>query len=188
MNIRLIPAEQLTPEHVAAWADIQRAEAALDSPYFRPEFTQAVAAVRGDVEVGVLEEGGEPVGFFPFQRGRGNVARPVGGTNVRFPRRRRRRRRGLGPAATPPRLPAGGVALRSSDRRRRNRCGRTIGTSLPRPTSICLGGWDGYQARQLAGTWKSFKRAMRKLRHAATRGRAAARRNSLRQADRSSAP
>ena len=80
MNIRRpIPPIALTPEHLAAWADIQRADAALDSPYFRPEFTQAVAAVRGDVEVGVLEEGGEPVGFFPFQRGRRNVARPVGG-------------------------------------------------------------------------------------------------------------
>ena len=79
MNIRVITADRLTPEHVAVWSDIQQADAALDSPYFRPEFTQAVASVRGDVEVGLLEEGGELVGFFPFQRGRKNVALPIGG-------------------------------------------------------------------------------------------------------------
>ena len=54
-------------------------DAALDSPFFRPEFTQAVAAVRGDVEVAVLEENGEPAGFFPYQRGGWGGGRPVGG-------------------------------------------------------------------------------------------------------------
>ena len=62
-----------------AWSQIQRDNEELASPYFRPEFTQAVASVRGDVEVAVLEDHGEIVGFFPYQRGRGGVARPVGG-------------------------------------------------------------------------------------------------------------
>lgn len=79
MNVEVFPADRLTPELVAAWSEIQRSEPLLDSPYFRPEFTLAVAAVRGDVEVGVLEEGGRPVGFFPFQRDKGGVGRPVGG-------------------------------------------------------------------------------------------------------------
>ena len=39
----------------------------LDNPFFRPEFTQAVAAVRDDVEVAVLEIQQQPVGFFPYQ-------------------------------------------------------------------------------------------------------------------------
>jgi CelD/BcsL family acetyltransferase involved in cellulose biosynthesis len=69
----------LTPEEVHAWSDLQRADPTLESPFFRPEFTQAVAAVRADVEVAILEEAGQPVGFFPFQRGRWRAGRPVGG-------------------------------------------------------------------------------------------------------------
>src|SRR5262249_36336810 len=46
--------------------------------YFRPEFTQDVAAVRDDVRVAVFERGGEAVGFFPFQRDRWRIGRPVG--------------------------------------------------------------------------------------------------------------
>jgi CelD/BcsL family acetyltransferase involved in cellulose biosynthesis len=79
MNIIALPAKQLTPEQVQAWDQLQRCNPTLDSPYFRPEFTRAVAAVRPNVEVAVLEEGGEPVGFFPFQRGRWGVGKPVGG-------------------------------------------------------------------------------------------------------------
>jgi CelD/BcsL family acetyltransferase involved in cellulose biosynthesis len=37
-----------------------------------------VAAVRDDVEVGILERSGTSVGFFPFQRGRFSRGRPVG--------------------------------------------------------------------------------------------------------------
>jgi CelD/BcsL family acetyltransferase involved in cellulose biosynthesis len=78
MKITALPARQLRPEHVQAWARLQQSDPDLESPFFRPEFTQLVASVR-EVEVAVLEEGGEPAGFFPFQRyfwGRGG---PVGG-------------------------------------------------------------------------------------------------------------
>ncbi|HZZ30148.1 MAG TPA: GNAT family N-acetyltransferase [Pirellulales bacterium] len=78
MKITTFPAAQLSQEHWTAWSEVQRSEKEFDSPYFRPEFTQAVAAVRNDVEVGVLEQAGEMVGFFPYQRARG-IARPVGG-------------------------------------------------------------------------------------------------------------
>ena len=39
-------ASQLTPEQVQAWSRLQREDPAVDSPFFRPEFTQAVAAIR----------------------------------------------------------------------------------------------------------------------------------------------
>jgi CelD/BcsL family acetyltransferase involved in cellulose biosynthesis len=78
MDIHTIPFERLTSDELAAWSAIQRAEPALDSPYFRPEFSEAIAAVRNDVEVAVLREGGRPVGFFPYQRTRRNTGRPVG--------------------------------------------------------------------------------------------------------------
>jgi CelD/BcsL family acetyltransferase involved in cellulose biosynthesis len=68
MNVRSVSADRLTPEQIAAWSAVQQSEPSLDSPFFRPEFTQAVAAVRRDVEVGLLEQDGKPVGFFPYQR------------------------------------------------------------------------------------------------------------------------
>ena len=77
MNIRTTKPQLLTPEELGAWRTMQ-ADAA-HSPFFRPEFTQAVAAVRDDVEVAVLDIQQQPVGFFPYQRSRRNVARPVAG-------------------------------------------------------------------------------------------------------------
>ncbi|MGH7326108.1 MAG: GNAT family N-acetyltransferase, partial [Candidatus Rokuibacteriota bacterium] len=79
MKVHLVRPRELSGDLVAAWEEILRDEPALDSPYFRPEFVQAVASVRTDVEIGVLEDGNRAVGFFPFQRGRWRVARPVGG-------------------------------------------------------------------------------------------------------------
>ena len=71
--------DELTADQVASWRRIQQSQPHLDSPYFTPDFTQAVGRVREDVEVAVLEDRGRPVGFFPFQRGNFNIARPVGG-------------------------------------------------------------------------------------------------------------
>jgi CelD/BcsL family acetyltransferase involved in cellulose biosynthesis len=79
MNATIIPARDLTSAYIAVWDAIQRADRNLASPFFRPEFSQAVAEVRPDVEVAVIERNGKIVGFFPFQRQRGNVGRPVGG-------------------------------------------------------------------------------------------------------------
>jgi CelD/BcsL family acetyltransferase involved in cellulose biosynthesis len=79
MKTTVIAADRLSAEQARTWEQFVQADAALDSPFFRPEFTQAVAAVRGDVEVAVLEDHGQPAGFFPFQRARRNVGLPVGG-------------------------------------------------------------------------------------------------------------
>jgi CelD/BcsL family acetyltransferase involved in cellulose biosynthesis len=79
LNISLVPGDRLDGEQVAAWRELQQANPALGSPCFAPEFTQAVATVRDDVEVAVLQRGGETLAFLPFQR-RGNTrAVPVGG-------------------------------------------------------------------------------------------------------------
>jgi CelD/BcsL family acetyltransferase involved in cellulose biosynthesis len=78
MKYTVIPGRELSPELVARWSAIQQANSTLVSPYFCPEFTQAVAAVRDDVYVGLLENGKGIVGFFPFHRKRGGVARPIG--------------------------------------------------------------------------------------------------------------
>src|SRR5262249_1327423 len=64
---------------VDAWTRLQQANPDLRSPYFHPEFTKIIAAVRNDVEVAVLELDNEIVALFPFQREQACHARPVGG-------------------------------------------------------------------------------------------------------------
>jgi CelD/BcsL family acetyltransferase involved in cellulose biosynthesis len=78
MKIRIIPAAQLTQDLVSAWSGLQRSNQALASPFFRPEFTLAVAAERRGVNVAVLEERGEPVGFLPFERSRWGSGQATG--------------------------------------------------------------------------------------------------------------
>jgi CelD/BcsL family acetyltransferase involved in cellulose biosynthesis/GT2 family glycosyltransferase len=78
LNVTTLPAADLSAEQVACWTRLQERDPELASPYFRPEFTLAVAAVRRDVEVAVLAQDGETAGFFPYQR-RWRSALPVGG-------------------------------------------------------------------------------------------------------------
>lgn len=165
MDIRVLSADQLTAEQIAAWGNIQRAEPALDSPYFRPEFTQAVASVRSDVEVAVIEEAGAPVGFFPFQRSSKNVARPVGGRMSDF--------HGV----------VAGKDVAWSPRQLLDACGLSAWhfdhlvaaqepfqpyhwNVAPSPYLDLSQGWEGYQGHQRKSHKESFKRALRKHRHA----------------------
>ena len=67
MKYELINAAELDPALVERWDAIQRAAPELASPYFRPEYVQAVAGVRANVQIAVLGDAGEAVGFFPFE-------------------------------------------------------------------------------------------------------------------------
>lgn len=78
MKVEVIQATDLQPVHLAAWNDILRQQPALDSPFFTPEFVQAVASARRDVEVALLHDHDRLAGFFAFQRAGLNVAVPVG--------------------------------------------------------------------------------------------------------------
>jgi len=77
MKMSVIEARKLTPDHVSAWRLLQRADSAVDSPWMHPELTIAVAESQDNIEVTVLDDGGEYVGFFPFCRGPRNVGQPV---------------------------------------------------------------------------------------------------------------
>jgi CelD/BcsL family acetyltransferase involved in cellulose biosynthesis len=79
MKVTLVPGRELGSDLVAAWTRLQAANPDLVSPYFHPEFTRSIAAVRSDVEVAVVEADGEMVALFPFQREHASYARPVGG-------------------------------------------------------------------------------------------------------------
>ncbi len=78
MDVTLVQGNQLTDEQIGTWVNFVETNPSLSSPYFRPEFTQAVAAERPDVEVAILRETGEIRGFFPFQRRWKRLGLPVG--------------------------------------------------------------------------------------------------------------
>jgi CelD/BcsL family acetyltransferase involved in cellulose biosynthesis len=68
MDVSVIDGKDLTDEHVATWSAIQGTTPELESPFFRPEFTQAISEVTGNVFIGIIHDSsGGPAGFFPFQ-------------------------------------------------------------------------------------------------------------------------
>jgi CelD/BcsL family acetyltransferase involved in cellulose biosynthesis len=78
MEINVIPGRNLDAALVRAWTEIQLANPELVSPYFAPEFTQAIAAAMDGVEVAVIHEAGSPAALFPFERIGGRLGAPVG--------------------------------------------------------------------------------------------------------------
>ena len=169
MNIRVLSADALTPAQLAAWADIQRAEPPWPAPISGPSsprpWPRSAAASRSACS----KTAAEPVGFFPFQRGGGNVGRPVGGMMSDFHGVIARQRRGLGPAATAPRLRPGRLALRPSAGRADAVCALSL-ERRPLAVPRSLARLGRLPAGQLAAHGESFRRAMRKLRHADREG------------------
>jgi len=78
-DIRVIPGNALDSALLAQWRALQHSNPELASPCFVPEFTQAVAAVRNDVEIAVIKQDSEVAAIFPYQRRPGARGVPVGG-------------------------------------------------------------------------------------------------------------
>lgn len=78
-QVRVISGRELTAAQRAAWSSCQSANPALASPFFRPEYTEIIAAVRDDVRIAIIMDGGQPRGFFPFQIEGVRHGIPVGG-------------------------------------------------------------------------------------------------------------
>ncbi len=79
VSYRLIAPSEMDSALLQSWRAIQQTNEGYASPYFCPEFTQAVGRVRDDVRVVVIENEQQVVGFFPHQRGRFGMGKPVGG-------------------------------------------------------------------------------------------------------------
>ena len=79
VRVTVVSARELGQVELDRWASIAESDPRLSNPFLRPEFTLAVADVRDDVRVGMLERDDTLVGFFPFQVGRSGVGHPVGG-------------------------------------------------------------------------------------------------------------
>ena len=82
---RVVPPGELTAQELATWRRITTEDPLLDRPFFAPEYTDILARHRNGVEVAVLADGDETVGFLPFRRNgasarskRGGAA-PIGG-------------------------------------------------------------------------------------------------------------
>ena len=74
----MISPRELTSDEKDAWHKVLQQNSHFDSPFFHPDFTMAVAAVRTDTEIAVLEKGNKAVGFFTFQRDWAGIGRPIG--------------------------------------------------------------------------------------------------------------
>ena len=73
IDVRLSKPGELDASDIQKWIELQRAAVPLQTPFLHPEFACAVASVRDDVEVAVMLQNEQTVGFFPFQRDRRNI-------------------------------------------------------------------------------------------------------------------
>jgi len=163
VHISVVDADQITSEQSAAWRTLQRAYPEFDSPFFHPGFTECAAAVRTDVEVAVLEQDGQPVGFFPYQRGRGDIGVPVGGKLSEF--------HGV---IAPPELPWKADELLAACRLKAWYFDHLIAGQIPfgefhladaaSPYMDLRGGFDAYLERRADSGLTTYKQTLRKAR------------------------
>ena len=78
VRVQVVSGAELDDTLISAWDHLIASDVRYQSPYLSPWFAKAVADVRDDVFVAVLEDQNGPRGFYPFQRN-GTHATPVGG-------------------------------------------------------------------------------------------------------------
>ncbi|MGW7434519.1 GNAT family N-acetyltransferase [Streptomyces sp. NPDC054849] len=77
-RIDVIHPVDMRPTDVERWGELRARTAPVANPFMSPEFCQAVGRVRPGARVAVVRQDGEPVGFFPFERGRWGRGRAIG--------------------------------------------------------------------------------------------------------------
>ncbi|WP_217544940.1 GNAT family N-acetyltransferase [Streptomyces sp. GbtcB6] len=78
MDITIHRPGELTQSLCRAWHRAMDESPEYANPFLAPEFTIGVGKHRAGVRVAVLREGGEPVGFLPYERNALGVGRAVG--------------------------------------------------------------------------------------------------------------
>ncbi len=76
LKVDIVGVDALGDAEWADWRAMLAADPALDSPYFRPGFTQVAGRVSPNAAVAVFSRGGRTVGFFPHQK-RGGAIQPL---------------------------------------------------------------------------------------------------------------
>lgn len=84
MQFHVLRFSELADRHGQSWDHLRESNPLYDSPFFCPEFIDAVARVRDDVRVALIEQSDETVGIFPYQLARWGGAGPVGGDFSEF--------------------------------------------------------------------------------------------------------
>ncbi|MFE5948137.1 GNAT family N-acetyltransferase [Streptomyces sp. NPDC056480] len=69
MSVRVVRPGELSERETEAWRELRAKAGGPANPFMEPEFTRAVAEVRPRSRVAVWWEDGEPVGFFPYEKG-----------------------------------------------------------------------------------------------------------------------
>ncbi|WP_310213571.1 GNAT family N-acetyltransferase [Caulobacter sp. BE264] len=78
LDVETIHPSLLSASDVALWWRLAASEDGFGNPLLGPDFAQAVGKVREDARVAVVRRGGETLGFLPFHRRPGGLARPIG--------------------------------------------------------------------------------------------------------------
>lgn len=78
MDVETLHPSLLSADDVALWRSLAAAQAGFGNPLLGPDFTQVVGKVREDARVAVVRRDGVTLGFLPFHRRPGGLARPIG--------------------------------------------------------------------------------------------------------------
>ena len=77
MQVHVLRSDEVCDDLTVQWERLRTSNSVLASPFFAAEFMRAVAAVRKDVRVALIEVDGKPFGFLPFHRSPLKIARPL---------------------------------------------------------------------------------------------------------------
>lgn len=78
ISISIVAGTELSPPDRKGWMQIQEENSKLQNPFFRLEFTEALAHVRPSVKVAILKRGFTPIAYWPYQENIPGIATPVG--------------------------------------------------------------------------------------------------------------
>jgi CelD/BcsL family acetyltransferase involved in cellulose biosynthesis len=78
MRATVVRPHELGPPELARWEALRAQDPALGNPFLSAAFAQAVGRVTERARVAVLEDAGEVVGFFAFERRLGGVGQAIG--------------------------------------------------------------------------------------------------------------
>ncbi|WP_233518233.1 GNAT family N-acetyltransferase [Streptomyces corynorhini] len=79
-HIRVVAPGELTEAEAGTWRALRATSGTPANPFMEPEFTAAVGEVRRGARIAVVRDGrsGEPVGFFPYEKGPLGRGRAIG--------------------------------------------------------------------------------------------------------------
>ena len=77
MKAAVIRPHELGASEIAVWRTMQRSTPEFGNAFLSPGFTVAAGRARPAARVGVIEDGNDIVGFFPFEQAGSRIARPI---------------------------------------------------------------------------------------------------------------